>query len=484
MTGTAVADKIYDGNTAAAITLGTVGGILNGEVTVTADGAFADSAVGSYNVEVTYTLTGNDLGNYIAPESDTIRALITPATFTVDFEDAVITYDGDGHSITVDDGDLKTGDVILYSLDAETYSAEVPEFTNAGTYKVYAKVQRANYADWTGSASLTINPLQLTVSGTTVTPKAYDGTTAATVVAGELDNLVSGDDVTVTAAGEFSSAEVGTWAVPVTYAISGEDAANYLAPVSESVNGTITDASGDYSFAGGTVVYDGAQHGFLLSGTRDGDVITYTYGGTESGDMPMFKDAGTYTVSVKVKRDNYADWTGEATLEITKRDITVSGTTVDDKVYDGTTDAVIHLGSVSGIVDGEEVTVTYTGAFGDPAVGDYNVTVSYGLDGDAAVLANYNLATASETDAAKITKKTITVTGAKVTDREYDGTTAAEVTGYTLSGVADGDTVTVTATGAFADANAGRVCRRQCRPEQGRYGDLHARRRVEGELRA
>ncbi|MBR2693163.1 MAG: hypothetical protein IKE69_03020, partial [Thermoguttaceae bacterium] len=431
-------------------------GILNSEVTVTASGAFASPNVGSYNVDVTYTLVGNELGNYVLdPASETFRALITPASFTVDFSDAAVTYDGAGHSITVDQADLEDGDVVLYSLDAENYAAELPAFTDAGTYKVYAKVRRANHNDWTGSANLTINPLQLEISDTAVTAKPYDGTTAATVVAGELTNLVSGDDVTVTADGEFPSANVGTWGVAVSYAISGADASNYLAPVSETVNGEIYSATGDYSFTGGTVVYDGAQHGFLLSGTQAGDTITYTYGGKTYTEMPTFKNAGTYEVSVTVSRAGYTDWTGSATLEITKRDITVSGTTADDKVYDGTTDATIHLGVVSGIVEGEEVDVVYTGLFRSADVGDYTIVFEYYLYGDDDVLDNYNLATDYETDTASITKATITVTGAKVTDRAYDRTTDAEVTGYTLSGVVAGDTVSVTATGQFDTADAG-----------------------------
>ena len=31
---------------------------------------------------------------------------------------------------------------------------DAPEYTNAGTYTVYAKVSRANYNDWVGAADL------------------------------------------------------------------------------------------------------------------------------------------------------------------------------------------------------------------------------------------------------------------------------------------------------------------------------------------
>ncbi|MGI5904564.1 MAG: YDG domain-containing protein, partial [Thermoguttaceae bacterium] len=60
------------------------------------------------------------------------------------------------------------------------------------------------------------------------------------------------------------------------------------------------------------------------------------------------------------------------------------GTTVADKEYDGTTDATITLGTVNGIIAGDDVTVTPSGAFPAPDVGVYQVTVSYALSGAAA----------------------------------------------------------------------------------------------------
>jgi len=55
-----------------------------------------------------------------------------------------------------------------------------------------------------------------------------------------------------------------------------------------------------------------------------------------------------------------------------------------------------------------------------------------------------------------INKKSLTITGVTATNKPYDGTTAATLSGGTLNGVINSDDVTITAgTGTFADANVG-----------------------------
>ena len=98
------------------------------------------------------------------------------------------------------------------------------------------------------------------------------------------------------------------------------------------------------------------------------------------------------------------------------------------------------------------VTWCHRALLGSP---DLSVTVSYALAGADEVLANYELVTETSTDEASITKALITVVGTTAADKIYDGDTDADITLGTVYGVADGDTVTVTATGAFETANAG-----------------------------
>ena len=94
--------------------------------------------------------------NYTYTNQESVSASITPATIT----NITLTrwegdYDGSAHRITV--SGTRTGDNVLYSSDGENYSGTNPSFTEAGTYTVYVKVNRANYNEWTGSAQVVIN---------------------------------------------------------------------------------------------------------------------------------------------------------------------------------------------------------------------------------------------------------------------------------------------------------------------------------------
>lgn len=74
--------KLYDGNTSAQITPGTLIGVIPGDdVTVSATAAYNDAAVGSGKlITVVYTLSGEDAGNYLAPGNYMIStgAIVAP----------------------------------------------------------------------------------------------------------------------------------------------------------------------------------------------------------------------------------------------------------------------------------------------------------------------------------------------------------------------------------------------------------------------
>lgn len=79
---------------------------------------------------------------------------IKEATIEFDADDCIVFYDGKDHSI---DLSVKTGDCkILYSEDGINYSSKKPEYKEPGTYVVYYKIMRDNYATVTGSSTVTI----------------------------------------------------------------------------------------------------------------------------------------------------------------------------------------------------------------------------------------------------------------------------------------------------------------------------------------
>lgn len=81
---------------------------------------------------------------------------IKEAMIEFDADDCIVFYDGKDHSI---DLSVKTDDCkILYSEDGINYSSKKPEYKEPGTYVVYYKIMRDNYATVTGSSTVTIKP--------------------------------------------------------------------------------------------------------------------------------------------------------------------------------------------------------------------------------------------------------------------------------------------------------------------------------------
>ncbi|MBR5416263.1 MAG: hypothetical protein IK105_10050 [Thermoguttaceae bacterium] len=162
-------------------------------------------------------------------------------TFECTIDSYAGAYDAAYHTVTVND--TQEGDTVYYSADGVNYSTDVKSYAATGVRTVYVKVTREGYQDWLGSGTVTITQAQLSVSGTTVADKAYDGTTAAEVTLGEVSGIIEGDDVTVTPIAQFPSAEAGSYDLTVRYTLSGAQASNYIAPVSETVSASIYDVA-------------------------------------------------------------------------------------------------------------------------------------------------------------------------------------------------------------------------------------------------
>lgn len=87
---------------------------------------------------------------------------IKEAMIEFDADDCCTFYDGKEHSIDVF---AKTdGCKILYSEDGINFSSKKPEYKEPGTYVVYYKIMRDNYATVTGSSTVTIKPNERVVS--------------------------------------------------------------------------------------------------------------------------------------------------------------------------------------------------------------------------------------------------------------------------------------------------------------------------------
>ena len=194
--------------------------------------------------------------------------------------------------------------------------------------------------------------------------------------------------------------------------------------------------------------YDGNAHGITLTGVPSGATVKY---GTSANSCT--KDSLTYTdftngaqiVFYKVSQSGYADASGSAWVNITKRPLTVTGITAKDKVYDGNTNVVLDYSAVTlgGVLKNDALTVTAKGMFEKADVGEQKVTISdLTLDGNSAN--NYVLAeSGNQTE----TTATITAREVAVTIIPNGGTYGSVVAAAAkLTGAVDGENVPVTLT--------------------------------------
>ena len=216
ITGTYADDKVFDGNRTATVHADSanLGNLVDGEtVTLTAGGTF-DTPNPGENKDVTVTYSVDD-ANYYAPVSEIVKATIFPGDMGITFDDAAFVYNAEAHSITV--SGKQEGDTVLYSVDGQSYSVTVPEYTDAGEYTIYAKVQRAGYPEWNGSATLTVTPAKATLTFT-AEDKVYDGSAAIDVannkITGTFSGLVGGERIAITInSASFDGKDAGEHAI-------------------------------------------------------------------------------------------------------------------------------------------------------------------------------------------------------------------------------------------------------------------------------
>ncbi|NDA26603.1 MAG: hypothetical protein EBZ05_07170, partial [Verrucomicrobia bacterium] len=321
----------------------------------------------------------------------------------------------------------------------------------------------------------------LTMGGTTIQSREYDGTTTAgAVTVGTAGNLVSGENLTVTLnnVASFTSANVGSESLAVTYTLAdgaGGKASNYQL-AGQSINGSITKRTLTMT---GTSIGSREYDGTKLAGTVTVGTVGNVVSGealviTGSGSAFSSANAGTtenltvnYTLAdgVNGKASNYQLGSQTASGSITTRTLTMSGSTAANRTYDGTVTAGVTPGTLGNLASGETLgTTTAAGTFTDRHVGNgKSVTAVYTLaDGanPAHLASNYNLG--NQTLTANITAKDLTILTTTVNTKAYDGATTATLAGSTLqtaiapgTGTAidgkpyTGDTITLGTAGTF-----------------------------------
>ena len=290
------------------------------------------------------TITKDVAGTYYADDFDKSNLVVTNAdcynisyemsvtfvevTFAIDFADVTLTYDGQPHGIKVTKTDESKNYTITYgTTENDCTLNNSPEYTNAGTYKIYFKVvDNDTLAEEKGSVTLTINKKAVTVKVNDVTITYGETPKFEYTVTG----LVEGE----TLSGEAVYSGAGKDAGDYEISVSGLTASNNYNV--SFVTGKLTinkkTAKVDWTIAGNYVYSPAGQT--LPTATYDDKTANLIF--TKDGKECEFKNAGTYTVTVA--DDNYILTNNEKTIVINKAKYTfvtahtaLSGTYAPDK---------------------------------------------------------------------------------------------------------------------------------------------------------
>jgi filamentous hemagglutinin family protein len=483
-------EKVYDGTIKVLQQLPLyLASLRSDDVTVTYASVQYDNKNAGDNKTVTFSgieLGGKNAGNYeIASGFSIGNGKITPLTLSLsDTEVVNKVYDGSktanvskvgtlgktiqGDDISVSAGGAEFNDKNVAQKKTVTVSGLALAGKDAGNY-LLDKTTAMTTAD--------ITPLTLSLSGTEVANKVYDGSTVAKVSkVGTLGKTIQGDEVSVSAGrAEFNDKNVAQKKTVTVngLTLAGKDAGNYnLDRTTATTTADITPLTLSLSSTEvANKVYDGSKVAKVLKvGTLDkaiqGDDISVSAGGAQFNDKNVAqkktvtvsglalagKDAGNYLLDKT---------TATTVADITPFTLSLSGTEVANKVYDGNKAATLtKAGTLANKFGNDVVTLNAKGAsaaFADKNVGtDKAVTLS-GLALEGADAGNYRIDNPSAK--ASIAARALSLSKTEIADKVYDGSTVAKVSNVgTLDRKVEGDDVTASADGAtaaFADKNAG-----------------------------
>ncbi len=463
--------KTYDGTTAfkPVITCESSVNLADEDVKVVLPGVFDNANCGT-NRTVTLTgsayLSGDDADNY-ALSMGVFQGYTQLTGVTISKKQLGVSgttignkvYDGTMDATVTDIG-VVTG---VVGTDAVTVTAAATFLDKNAAEDKQVRVQytisgadSGNYLapnDSIVTATITKRPVTINADGTYGTATDLSGGTVSGVIEGDA----------VSAEGTITATATGIRTYTSTYGVlNGDDAGNYeITSVTATIGQKYLPVTGTPTAL--DKIYDGTATATALIGTLQPDMSVLIGNDAVSlGIQGVYTDAAvgndkTVTlVCILLGEDAvnyYTDASFTTSANITAKALTVTGSAAANKVYDGATATSITVGTVTGIVEGDDVTVSARGAFIDAEAGvGKTVTITYALSGlDAG---NYS-APENGSTSANITAKALTVTGSTAANKVYDGATATSITVGTVQGIAEGDDVTVSARGAFADAEIG-----------------------------
>lgn len=476
VTGAAAADKVYNASSDAIITGATLaGGVVGSDEVYLApaySALFSDPGAGTNKtVTATFALAGAQAARYSLTQPAGLSATITAKDITIGGI-SVNSKPYDGNAVaTLSGTPALTGVESADEADVTLTGTPVASFDSAeiGTHNVTI----TGYS-LSGSASGNYNLLQPQgLTGTITNPALNDQsinfapidaisygdafTLNASATSGLAVSYTSSDEAIATISGNVLTAlNVGT--VTITAYQAGGNGYNPASPVAQEL--TITPRQLTVvGAAAATKVYDGttaATFGGTLAGVINDDTVTVSGVGsfTSAGAGTAVPATASYSLGgADAYKYTLVQPVG-ITGNITPAALTLQGAMAQDKVYDGTTPAII-TGTLNGIIGDDAVAFTGNGAFEAAGAGT-DVPVSAALTLTGADAENYTIVQPAGL-IADITPASLTISGISGENKTYDGNTAASVAGIpVLNGIVGSDDVSLSGmpSATFATKNA------------------------------
>jgi autotransporter-associated beta strand protein len=432
-----------------------------------------------------------DSGNrYVFAETATQTAMFTTINETINYGDSLNL--SDNYSLTTSGvaglanvyNTTTSGAAInlstVYSsnptinISATGASTSTSGNTKVGSYTLAISLSggtiNSGYAAATsGIGTLTVNQKNISTLTLSASNKTYNGDRVASVTITSSD-IKTNDVVTFVNSALFNSKDVGNGKTVAVSSISisgGSDSANYnLVTTSGTTTANVTAkaltisgiTAANKTYNGNTTATVDASNA-VYTGLVAGDSLSVSATGTFANKNVGTGKVVTLTSSYSGDdRNNYSITDqASATANITAKALTISGITAANKTYNGNTTATVDASNAvyTGLVAGDSLSVSATGTFANKNVGTGKVvTLSSSYSGDDRN--NYSITDQASTTA-NITAKALTISGITAANKTYNGNTTATVdaSNAVYTGLVAGDSLSVSATGTFANKNVG-----------------------------
>ena len=261
---------------------------------------------GTHKISVRFVPENQNIYTIVEEKIDIIVKKADATITTIPNAINDLAYSGEEQTL-ITEGSAEGGKIV-YSLDGNTFTENVPTATNAGEYIVYYKVvgdENHNDAAGTNSIVVTIKKATLTITAEdkSVTYGEEAPTYSATYSgwkAQDNEEVLVGE---ITFECEYNTnSNVGTYDIN----ISGVEAQNYEITF---VSGVLTVNKADATITNtpnaiNDLVYSGEEQTLITEGKAEGGKIVYSLDGNRfTENVPTATNAGEYTVYYKVVGD-------------------------------------------------------------------------------------------------------------------------------------------------------------------------------------